>query len=76
MSLHFLQYSCGVASFSEQKPRNGFTVDVQGKICSKPPQADNEKNFFPVSSQVRTGPKKLDNIFENIVQATEGDCCL
>ncbi len=35
MSLHFFQYSCGFAGFLEQKPKNGFTVDVQTANRSK-----------------------------------------
>lgn len=35
MSLHFFQYLCGGSGFLKQKPKNGFTVDVQTANRSK-----------------------------------------
>ena len=45
MSLHFFQYSCGFTGFLKQNLKNGFTVDVQGKIPSETPKAGLPPDF-------------------------------
>ena len=45
MSTLFSQYSCGFAGFWTENPKNGFTVDVQGKIRSETPQAGLPPDF-------------------------------